>query len=81
MEWHHLLDSKKVPEGPLDKSALIVLGSMVAIKFRSLLRCLCYLQEPKDNNVCYSTIMSFYHLRSREGAKYQAVIHLSLIHI
>ena len=27
----------------------------------------------------YSTIMSFYHIRSREGAKYEAVIHCSVL--
>ena len=27
----------------------------------------------------YSTMMSFYHIRSREGAKYQAVIHCSVL--
>ena len=27
----------------------------------------------------YSTIMSFYHIRSREGTKYKAVIHCSVL--
>ena len=27
----------------------------------------------------YSTIMSFYHIRSREQAKYEAVIHCSVL--
>ena len=27
----------------------------------------------------YSTIMSFYHIRSREGAKYETVIHCSVL--
>ena len=27
----------------------------------------------------YSTIMSFYHIRSREQAKYEAVIHRSVL--
>ena len=32
-------------------------------------------------NMCiyYSTIMSFYHIRSRERAKYEAVIHRSVL--
>ena len=29
--------------------------------------------------IYYSTIMSFYHIRSREGAKYEAVIHCSVL--
>ena len=32
-----------------------------------------------DNNLYYSTIMSFYHIRSREQAKYEAVIHCSVL--
>ena len=35
---------------------------------------------PKEcfRHIYYSTMMSFYHIRSREGAKYQAVIHCSV---
>ena len=29
--------------------------------------------------IYYSAMMSFYHIRSREGAKYQAVIHCSVL--
>ena len=32
-----------------------------------------------NTRLYYSTIMSFYHTRSREGAKYEAVIHCSVL--
>ena len=32
-----------------------------------------------NNYTYYSTIMSFYHIRSREQAKYEAVIHCSVL--
>ena len=33
------------------------------------------LKKQSSKRCYYSTIMSFYHIRSREGAKYEAVIH------
>ena len=32
-----------------------------------------------NTDAYYSTIMSFYHIRSREQAKYEAVIHRSVL--
>ena len=32
-----------------------------------------------NNYYHYSTIMPFYHIRSREGAKYEAIIHCSVL--
>ena len=36
-------------------------------------------RKGRDNKLYYSTIMSFYHIRSREQAKYEAVIHRSVL--
>ena len=33
----------------------------------------------ESNSYYYSTIMSFYHIRSREQAKYEAVLHRSVL--
>ena len=40
---------------------------------------LWYNEMNSNINNYYSTIMSFYHIRSRERAKYEAVIHRSVL--
>ena len=36
-------------------------------------------KDPSNKVLYYSTIMSFYHIRSKEQAKYEAVIHCSVL--
>ena len=40
---------------------------------------LIFVQAVLNTVVYYSTIMSFYQIRSRERAKYEAVIHCSVL--
>ena len=52
---------------------------MEAIIKASIYRLMNAEDETNDKGHYYSTIMSFYHIRSRESAKYEAVIHCSVL--
>ena len=38
-----------------------------------------FVQAMLNTKAYYSTVMSFYHIRSRECTKYEAVIHCSVL--